>query len=153
MAGEDGAAMAAAVARDPGRPAGTSWLRVPDSAPLRAVAGLERHEQPGTLGVVLPAQDDPALVAALRRLRAAGFRTAVEGPVTLDRLRRLGVDEVWIGPALVTAVTVDRDAAALVLALASLAAAHDLVCVARGVADAATWAAVGDLRIPRATRA
>lgn len=158
LVGEDGGAMAAAVVRDPRRPAGTSWLRVPDDTAQRARA-VERlaRRPPGDggralLGVLLPIDDDPEWCAdAAGRLRAAGLRIAVEGTVTLDRLRRLAADEVWIAPAMVAAVTVDRDAAALVLALASLAAANDLVCVARGVPDAATWAAVIDLRIPRAT--
>jgi diguanylate cyclase (GGDEF)-like protein len=83
------------------------------------------------------AEDALAVANALRELRATGVRIALGGlggrHATLEHLRRLGVHEVGIDPALVGALPSSGEDDALVRAIVGMAAALRVIVIADGV--------------------
>lgn len=85
--------------------------------------------------------DEPGALSVLRRLRAAGVRTALAGfgscGGTVTLLRALPVDGIVLLPDLVGRLTTERQAESFALAAASVAQAFGRRVHARGVSTSA----------------
>ena len=85
---------------------------------------------------------------ALTRLRAAGFRLAIDdfgaGYSSLSRLRELSPDVIKIDRSLLTGVPFDAQSVAVMVAIFQLAAAYDCDVVAEGVETAVQYDFLGE---------
>lgn len=112
---------------------------------------LLRHQVPGR-HLVLEITESGLFTSPARASRVLadltelGVRVSIDdfgtGFSSLARLRRLPVDEIKIDRAFVGAMMSNDDDAAIVRSVVDLSRALGLVCVAEGIEDAATYAAL-----------